>query len=230
MVERVKTGIHGLDELIQGGLPETSVTLVSGGPGTGKTLFCSQFLWTGLMNGENCLFITMEEEVEDIIDDAAEFGWDFRKYIDEGRFKIDYMNPFRVDTGFEDRIRNKIEDVNADRIVIDSTSVMGMYADSKGKVRRQLYDLIKMVKKHSVTCIMTAEIPKGNDMGMSRYGVEEFVSDGVIMLKGLGIGGEMGRKLIIQKMRKTKFEGDIYPLTFKEDGLHVEEADTGIDI
>ena len=229
MVERVETGIHGLDDIIEGGFPKTSVTLVSGGPGTGKTILCSQFLWHGLQIGENSLFITMEEQVDDILEDADEFGWDFQRYIDEGSFKIEYINPFRVDTGFEDNIRRKIEDIDADRIVIDSTSVIGMYADSKGKIRRRLYELINMLKKNDVTCIMTAESPKDKE-GITRYGIEEFVTDGLIVLEGFGIGGEMGRKLIVHKMRKTDFKEDIYPLEFTSEGLKVEEPDKGINI
>ncbi len=167
MTSRKATGIDGLDELIEGGLPENSVTLVSGGAGTGKTLFCCQYLWEGIQNGENGLFITMEEDVDDILEDAKEFGWEFSDYQDDGRFDITFMNPFSIDSGFDDHIRKEIEDVDADRVVIDSTSVMGMYTDDEGDIRRQLYELIKELKRSGVTTILTAEIPKKDESAIS---------------------------------------------------------------
>ncbi|MDY6778791.1 MAG: ATPase domain-containing protein [Candidatus Nanohaloarchaea archaeon] len=226
MVERVATGIHGLDDLIQGGIPKHSTLLVAGSAGTGKTLFCCQFLWQGLQEGDNCLFITLEEDEDDILKDAAEFGWDFEEY--EDRFEIKYMNPFSVDGAFDDHIRRYIDEVDADRVVIDSTSVMGMYAGGEGEIRRQLYELIKQLKRSDVTTILTAERP--SESSISRYGVEEYVTDGAIILKGLGVGGEMGRRLSIQKLRRTDFDQDIYPMEFTENGLKVEEPDTGVSL
>jgi len=230
MTERIATGIHGLDDLIEGGLPESSVTLLSGGAGTGKTLFCCQFLWHGLQQGENGLFITMEEDADDILEDAEEFGWKFSDYMDAGRFNIQFMNPVKIDTGFDDHVRDLIDEIDADRVVIDSTSVIGMYSDGEGEVRRQLYQLIKELKRAGVTTILTSEIVAKDQGALSRYGVEEFGSDGVIVLRGIGVGGEMGRRLIIEKMRRTDFTEDIYPLEFTDQGIRIEEPDKGLSL
>lgn len=230
MSERVKTGISGLDELIEGGLVEGSVTLVSGGAGTGKTIFCSQFLMQGLKNDENCLFVTLEEEPDEIKQDVLEFGWNFENYEHRDMFNIMYLNPFKDASGFVDRIRSEIEEMDADRVVIDSTSVIGMYEDSTGRIRERLYDLVRKMRKMGATTVMTSEIPRGNGEAISRYGVEEFVSDAVIVLRGLGMGGEMGRRLIIEKMRRTDFQEDIYPLEFEDDGLHVREPEKGLSL
>ena len=221
MVERVETGIHGLDDMIEGGFPKTSVTLVSGGPGTGKTLFCSQFLWHGIQNGENGLFITMEEQVDDILEDAAEFGWDFEEEMKKDSFHIEYINPFRVDTGFEEHVKRKIDDIGAERVVIDSTSVIGMYADSKGKIRRRLYELINMLKKNDVTCIMTAESPRGEEDAISRYGIEEFITDSVVVLDYMGIGGGVYRNIEIPKIRKTNQAKGSFPMRISDEGMRV---------
>lgn len=225
MVGRIETGIDGLDELVEGGLPENSVTLVSGGPGTGKTLFCSQFLWEGLQKGQNCLFITMEEEAGDILDDAHEFGWDFERFKEKERFDIIYINPFRVDSGFDEHIRENIEDLGADRVVIDSTSVIGMYAKNTGDVRRQLYEMIKMLKNEGVTTIMTAESPKGEDGKISRYGVEEFVADSLVVLHYMGIGGGIYRNIEVPKIRKTNQEKGSFPMLIDDTGIHVFEKE-----
>lgn len=230
MTDRVPTGIPGLDSLIAGGLVEGSVTLVSGGAGTGKTIMCSQFLWNGLANGENALFVTLEEEPQEIKTDALDFGWDFASYEEKDMFRIIYLNPFKDSGGFVDRVRAEIEASDADRLVIDSTSVMGMYDENPGRIRERLYNLIRTLRRKGVTSIITSEIPRGHGDRVSRYGVEEFVADGVIVLRGLGMAGEMGRRLIIEKMRRTDFEEDIYPLEFTENGLKVMEPEKGIHI
>lgn len=230
MVERVTTGIPGLDELIEGGLPRGSVTLISGGAGTGKTIFCSQFLLQGLEQGEQCLFVTLEEEPEEILGDVKEFGWDFTEYEENGQFKISYLNPFSDSGGFSDHIMQYIEDIDADRVVIDSTSVMGMYDESPGKIRERLYNLIRTIRREGVTAILTAEIPRGDHDQISRYGVEEFVVDGVIVLRGLGVGGEMGRRLRIEKMRRTDIAEDIFPMNISDDGITVEEPEKGLNL
>lgn len=229
MVERISSGIPGLDTLIDGGIPKGSVTLVSGGAGTGKTIFCSQYLWHGLQNGENCLFVTLEEEPDEIMADAREFGWDFDDY-GEDRFQMMYLNPFKDSGGFADRIREKIKEVDADRVVIDSTSTMGMYSTEPGKIRERLYNLIRKLRQEKVTAILTSEIPHHNPDAISRFGVEEFVSDGVIVLRGVGIAGEMGRRLRVEKMRKTELTEDVFTMAFTHEGLKVEATEKGVEL
>jgi len=224
MSERLSTGVPGLDDLIEGGLLKESTTLVSGGAGTGKTIMSCQFLWQGLQNGEKGLFITMEEDVDDIIDDAREFGWDFDEYRKEGMFDIVFLNPFRG-SGLEDKIREAIDEVDADRVVIDSTSVFGMYTNSKGEVRKQLYELIKELKRAGVTSLLTSEIPDEEE-GMSRFGVEEFVADGVILLTGYSLGEATFRSLQVVKMRRTEIDEDICNLHVTGEGISVEKEET----
>lgn len=222
MVERISTGIPGLDELIEGGFPQGSVTLVSGGAGTGKTILCAQYLWHGLENGENCLFVTLEEEPEEIKADSAEFGWDFDEYEGDG-FKMLYLNPFQDQGGFSDRIRDAIEDIDADRVVIDSTSTMGMYSDDPGKIRERLYNLIRKLRDEDVTTILTSEIPNDEEGKVSRFGVEEFVSDGLIILQYISIGQEAFGNLEVRKMRKTDITKGIYETKIDSSGLHIGE-------
>jgi KaiC/GvpD/RAD55 family RecA-like ATPase len=80
-LERVKTGIDGLDNIIEGGLPKSSITLVSGPPGSGKSIFCFQFLYNGIKNGERCLFLTLDKKVEGVIVQTRELGFDFQPAI-----------------------------------------------------------------------------------------------------------------------------------------------------
>lgn len=227
MTERISTGVEGLDELIQGGIPKGSTVLVSGSAGIGKTIFSSQFLWEGLQNGETCLFITLEEDEQDIIGDAKEFGW----HVDEDdNYNIEYINPFTEDFTFDSNIRSFINKHEPDRVVIDPVSMIGMGLDSNapGEVRKELYEIIKQMSDEEVTTLMTTEKPDPENL--TRYGVEEYVVDGVFILKGLGFGGDMGRKMSIQKMRRTNFEHDVYPVEINEDGLEVKEPEKGLSL
>jgi len=227
MTERISTGVEGLDELIEGGVPEGSTILISGSAGMGKTIFSSQFLWEGLQKGERCLFITLEEDEEDILGDADEFGWSFR---DEERFSIEYINPFTEDFTFDSNVRGYINEHNPDRVVIDPVSMIGMGLDSNapGEVRKELYEIIKQMKGEEVTTLFTTEKP--DEDNLTRYGVEEYVVDGVFIMKGLGFGGDMGRKLTVQKMRRTNFEHDVYPVEIDENGLKIKEPEKGLSL
>ncbi len=220
MVERIKTGIPGLDNLIQGGLPKGSVTLVAGGTGTGKTIFCSQFLWNGLKNGESCIYLTLEEEPDEIKEDALEFGWDFKKYEKKKKLSIEYMNPLEG-RGFESRVEDLIEHFKATRVVIDSTSVIGMYSPNNAKVRERLYTLIRILRRSNVTTLLTAEIPEQDKGSLSRFGVEEFVSDGVIVLYYLSIGSGIYRNVEIKKMRRTNQEKGTFPFEITNKGIKI---------
>lgn len=220
MEERVSTGIPGLDQLIEGGLPQGSVTLVSGDAGTGKTVFCSQFLWNGLQQNQNGLFVTMEEEPVEIQRDAASFGWTFEKYETAGYLKIAYTNPFLHDIGDIRRtIQSAIDEVDAARVAVDSTSILGMYSENLSKVRERIYETASALKQKNCTSLMTSEIPEG-DKGVSRYSVEEFVADGVILLKGPQLG-DISRQLMVKKMRRTQIDDGTYDLVFTGDGIEV---------
>ncbi len=222
--ERVSTGVPGLDKFVNGGIPQGSIVLVSGGPGTGKTIFCSQYLWHGLQNGENCVFITLEEDEEDIREDVEQFGWDFTPYEEEGRMAFVQLNPFKDGVGFTDHVRKTIEEVDADRVVIDSISVMGIHQQTLGEIRKSIYDLVKKLKKHDVTALITAEIPHDGKNKLSRYGVEEFITDGAIMLTGLSFGSQSFRSVQVIKMRKTKITGDVGTLEITDKGLYVKPS------
>lgn len=227
MTERISTGIDGLDDLIEGGIPKGATVLVSGSAGMGKTVFSSQFLWDGIQKGETCLFITLEEDEADILGDAKEFGWDFEN---EENFYIEYINPFTEDFTFDSNIKSLINKYKPDRVVIDPVSMIGMGLDSNapGEVRKELYEIIKQMKGQELTTLMTTEKPDPNNL--TRYGVEEYVVDGVFIMKGLGFGGDMGRKMSIQKMRRTNFEHDIYPVEIDENGLKVKEPEKGLNL
>lgn len=219
--ERASTGIAGLDKLMQGGFLMNDVYLVTGGTGTGKTLFCCQFLWEGLQKGEKCVFFSLEEMPDDVLHDAENFNWDFQKYIDDKQFLIEYHDPFEM-VDITTLVKEKIEKFGAKRVVIDSTSIFGMVFEDEHELRKRLYELIKTLKKTNTVVLMTAEVLE-DTKSLSRFGVEEFVVDGVIVLNYLGIGEVASRSLMIRKMRRTEHGTDVYPFSITKKGIIIEK-------
>ena len=220
--KRVPTGIVGLDKIISGGFIPNSVNLVSGGAGTGKTVFALQFLYEGAKRGEKVLFISMEEDLNDLKDDAKVFGWDFDKLEDEGKAKFVYIYPYEI-TNFQTLLINEITRVNAKRVVIDSTSVLGMALDNEFEVRKQLYALASQLKRVGCTSILTSEIVDTEANKFSRFGVEEFVADSVITMHYLRSpkNNKVARAMKIIKMRRTLIPHDPIKIKITKSGIKV---------
>ena len=224
MARRVETGITGLDPLVEGGFLANSVNLITGETGTGKTIFCAQFLWHGLQKGETCLYITLEEDPEDIMEDVEQFGWNLRRYVEKGVFKIIYHDPAQLNN-LGTTIIDEIKRIKASRLVIDSTSVIGMNMGNVAQTRKMLINIINTIKRSECVAVITSEIPEGSK-SLSRFGVEEFVVDSVIVLNYLEYAaGGLDRSLIIRKMRRTKHGKDIYPIDISSKGLVVKPVE-----
>ena len=225
-VERIETGIPGLDRLIGGGFIKGSTVLLCGSTGTGKTIFSCQFIWHGLQKGENGVYLTLEEDKEDIIKCAQDFGWDFKKYIQEKKLIVESIFPSSLEE-IKDTIRELIKRVNAKRFVLDSLSVAAMgwkETEAVPIIRRGIFELAKTLKDLKVTSILISEIPEGENR-LSRLGVEEFVVDGIIKLHYLEFSmGNVPRSLIIRKMRRTSHETDIFPFEITSKGIVVKKG------
>ena len=221
---RVSTGIPGLDPLLEGGLMENSVNLITGETGTGKTIFCSQFIWSGLQKGETGLYITLEERPEDIKADALMFGWDFESFEKKGLCRIIYHDPAQVNN-LGSVIIDEIKNLKAKRLVIDSTSLIGLNINEQSQIRKVLLNIVNIIKRTGCVALLISEIPE--DMkALSRFGVEEFVVDSVVILNYLEYAsGELNRSLIIRKMRHTKNDEDIHSLEISSKGIVVHKIE-----
>ena len=222
--ERMPTGIPGLDKLIEGGFVKGSTNLLAGGTGTGKTLFCAQFIMDGLKRGEKCMFLTLEETPEDIIGDCARFGWDLSKYIANGQLELIYKDPFEltnVGRSFLDGLGKR----GIERVAIDSTSVMGLYFRHPAEVRKNLFNTLSAVKKPGATVLVTAEAPEEGKM-LTRFGVEEYITDGVILLHYVGFGGGSYHSLQVRKMRRTNHAKDIFPMEIGKNGIEIRKLES----
>lgn len=220
-IERIKTGVPGLDRLIEGGFVKNSSTLVSGNPGSGKTIFCSQFLWEGLKNGENCMFITFEETPEKIRESAMDFGWNFKKYEDENKLTIQHKDPFREKGEDLFWFKDEIKKNEVSRVALDSVSLLSLYYRDKYDTRKNIFNLVKILENSGVTSVLTSEIPGGKE-ALSRLGIVEFIVDGVIRLSGVTMGEATFRSLIVVKMRRTKINSNLQTMGINEKGIFVE--------
>jgi circadian clock protein KaiC len=224
VIERIESGIPGLDKLMQGGFVKGSINMIAGATGTGKTIFCCQYMWHGLKKGENTVYLTLEEPVEDILTEAAQFGMDFTSYIKKKRCAIVYLFPKTLDE-LEYEIFKRIKDVNAKRFVIDSLSLLAfsLRDENLTELRTKIYEIFKKLKQYGVTSVVVSEVPE-ESKGISRFGFEEFISDSVLVLHYLEYaGGGLPRSLIIRKMRKTKHSDDILPIKIDKTGLVVRK-------
>ena len=226
-IQRVTTGINGLDRFMKGGLIRGSTTLLTGSTGTGKTIFCAQFVLEGLKKNEKCLFITMEERVDDIINDVKEFGWDLKKYADSKMLMLEYRDPFNL-ADLSERLAEKIRKNNIERVVIDSTSLFGLYFKDPFDVRKHLFNMLSKLKQTGATIILTSEMSE-SDGSLSRFGVEEYVTDGVVVLRSMGLSGsEYNRSIHIRKMRRTNHSSDVHPMKIDNRGISVMPAEKGL--
>ncbi len=195
-MDRIKTGVPGFDGIVDGGLPKGFIVLLSGAPGTGKTIFGLHFLIEGIKNGEKCVYITYSQSPKDIRDQGTVLGWDL------STLEFVEMRPEE----FEESLANK----KYDRIVLDSlSSVAVMTRDSLGR-------FINKVKEIGCTAILISELPKETQW-LSRDTISEFLCDGVIILKCVEAAGDVKNLLKVEKMRSTKIDHKslIYNLTGK---------------
>lgn len=218
---RVKTGIKGLDELISGGLPLGSSVLITGSAGSGKTTFGMQYIYYGAKDyKEPGIFISLEEDPDRMIFNFKNmFDWNLRKLIQEKKILI-----MRTELYDFEKMKTMIEDLvdkfNAQRLVIDPTTILGLYFEKEFQVRRSLLELDRLLKKLSCTTLMTNDIPEGHK-GLSSFGIQEFTSDGIIVLYYTKEGNIFTRALTVRKMRTTKHDTGIHPIEITKKGMVV---------
>lgn len=221
-MNRVQTGIYGLDELIGGGIPEKDLILLSGMSGSGKTIFGLQFLHSQAMRTPG-IYVSFEEELEHIRNTARTFGWDIEKMEKLNRLRILKYDPFRLEDILE-IIESNIRELKARRVVIDSISALGIYMKDPTELRRMILQISSVLRKNDCTSILISEILSPGRL--SRFGVEEFVTDGVIVLNNLLAGGEYRRGINIWKMHITDHSRKIHPYKITPRGFTVFPNDT----
>jgi circadian clock protein KaiC len=229
-VKKIRTLIEGFDDISHGGLPIGRSTLVSGTSGTGKTMLAVQFIYNGITYfDEPGVFVTFEESPEDIITNACSFGWDLRKLIDEGKLFILDASPdpegqeivgnFDLSALIE-RIQYAIRKYKARRVSIDSITAVFQQYDAASVVRREIFRLVARLKQMGATTLMTTE--RLDEYGpVARFGVEEFVSDNVVIVRNVLEGERRRRTIEILKLRGTTHMKGEYPFTVTSQGVNI---------
>ena len=222
------TGIRGLDEITRGGLPTGRPTLVCGGPGSGKTLLALTFLVNGATRyDEPGVLMTFEENVEEITSDVASLGFDFARLIDEKKIAIDYVRVERSEieeTGEYDleglfvRLGYAIDSIGARRVVLDTIESLFAGLKDDAFLRSELRRLFRWLKEKGVTALITGE--RGDGL-LTKQGLEEYVSDAVILLDHRVHDQVSTRRLRVVKYRGSYHGTNEYPFLIDAAGLSV---------
>ena len=223
-IPRIELGVQGLDQMIQGGVPERSLMVAMGSAGTGKTTFGLQFLDHGLAEGEKGVYITLEESAQAVERAAEEKDWSFREYLDEDRLAIVDLDPIEMAnslTSIRGDLPRLISEFGADRLVLDSVSLLEMMYDSQAKRRTEIFDFTKSLKRAGVTTMLTSEA-SDQDPYTSKHGIIEYLTDAVFVLQYVRSEfGETRLAVEIQKIRNANHSRETKPYEITDEGISV---------
>ncbi len=224
-IERVTTGIEGLNEMLYGGVPRGHVFTVMGSFGTGKTTFALQYLWAGLEKGEKCIFLSLEEDREAVVTTGKSYGWDFAPYIEDEQIMVEKLSPADAEATIN-KLKSDfprfIKEFKADRIAIDSVSLLNMLSGDVQDKRKRLFDLCQKIKESGATALLTAEV-KDDNPESSRDGLVEYTADGVILLRYNQLENQdVQMSIQVKKMRRIEHTRKVKPYRITDKGLIVE--------
>jgi circadian clock protein KaiC len=227
-IRKSGTGIRGLDEITGGGLPTGRPTLVCGGAGCGKTLLAMQFLVHGATEcGEPGVFMAFEETPGELAENVASLGFDLKALVAGNLLLVDHVQIERYEfdetgeynlNGLFLRLGDAIDTIKAKRVVLDTIEVLFRRISDQAIVREYLYGLFRWLKKKGVTVVMTGERGEGT---LTRYGLEEYVSDCVITLDHRVLDQVTTRRLRVVKYRGATHGTNEYPFLIDKDGISI---------
>jgi circadian clock protein KaiC len=227
-ITKTRTGIEGLDEITQGGLPTGRTTLICGSAGSGKTVLGLEFLFHGIAEfNEPGVFMAFEETEKELNENVASFGFDLARMEREKKLVIDHVFLERSEieeTGEYDleglfiRLESAVNSIGAKRVVLDTLEVLFAGLTNQSVIRSELRRLFRWLKEKGLTAIVTGE--RGDGM-LTRYGLEEYVADCVILLDHRVTDQISTRRLRIVKYRGSLHGTDEYPFLMGDSGISV---------
>jgi len=233
----LKTEINGFDELFaEGGIPQGSSILVAGGPGTGKSILCRQICFNLVSKGKKCMYVSFEESKERIIKSMENFGWNVKKYVEDGSLLIQKINPLDIlrmkfgsigGSGSATELSYKIKpliipkDFNPEVIAVDSlTAIIAASVTKEKNYRIYLQQLFSFFEETGATSLLITEtepIPTK----YSESGIEEFLADGIIVLYNFQRKEKRENAIEILKMRNSKHQKKIVLMEITENGIKI---------
>ncbi|MFZ5916776.1 MAG: RAD55 family ATPase [Chloroflexota bacterium] len=224
-MDRVKTGLKGLDEMLHGGFLPQTANLVEGAPGTGKSTLGMQFIYNGIVQyNEPGLIITFEEFPQQYYRDAAAFGWDFRKLEAEGKLKVVMTSPQVTKLDLESvggLIETMANEMGARRVLVDSLSHFERLTDDPVELRALQYATINALKREGLTSVLTKETSALLGEAPSDESVA-FVVDSYIMLRYVEIESAIQKALLVLKLRGSNHDKDIRRFEIGPNGIEVQ--------
>ena len=234
---RCRSGITGLDEILQGGIPRGGCILVAGGPGSGKTILSTQFLLKGIQKfDEPGLLVTFDETPDSIRKNMLSFGWDLAELEETKKLKIldlsnlIYLTPeefqktaisvnvaeFTI-VGAMQIIRDNVNAVNAKRVVVDGITSLSIFEENEAKKRRNLAQLFRGLRELGSTSLVTSELSVA--LAEREYKLEEYLADGVLLLRSILKKDYIIKSILIEKMRGISHDTQPRPYTITEEGF-----------
>ncbi len=212
-IKRISTGVTGLDDMLEGGVPEGFSIVVTGPPGTGKSTLSMQFLIDGVKKGEKCVLFSFEERMQQIVQHFMRFGWDIGKYIDDG-----YLEIFGMSMLTFEEITEILETYKPKRVVFDSLNVFSHPEEfRKSSSWRASH---KLMKQQKITSFLITE--KYHGIETKNFDEYDFLGDGIIFLDSMKVNevdSTLSPVMAIQKMRATKVDTTPQPFRFGEHGI-----------
>lgn len=236
-IERVHTGIPGLDHVLEGGFPKGARVLLAGGAGCGKTIYCGQYLYKGATRyGEPGVYVTTEEPPQEFRSNMSRFGWDFKRLEAEKKIGIIDAVYQRVESELAEQeslqsilynlrsklaeVKSLVEQIGATRLVVDSLPGFGFRVTDLNTLREIFLEVGLLLKDVGCTTLMTTEIVEGSGL-ISRYGIEEFLATGVMVLSLVKQGSPL-RKVFVRKMRGTSHSLNDFAFSIGRDGVAIK--------
>jgi len=247
-MDRVSTGAKGLDEILGGGLPKGRTILVVGSPGSGKTILAVQFLRAGAAAGERSIYIAFDERPEQVKENVSAFGWDLDRLEAEGKIMFVDATPFRRTrgasvamyerrgdlplheavpevtlSGLIDTVRRLAEEEDVTRLAVDPITSLSVRYESLTKRRRAMLMLFDALSSTGSTCLVTSEMR--TSMLSRRFQLEEFLSQGVVLLRTAIHEGNVIRAIQVEKMRGIAHDTQLRPYLIGQNGIEVFAKD-----
>jgi KaiC/GvpD/RAD55 family RecA-like ATPase len=226
MIELTKTGIDGLDDILNGGIARNSTVLISGNPGAGKSIFGLQYVYRGVSAfDEDGIYLTFEEDAADLRQAAESLGFDrWADYVDEGRIKVYDKQVLLRENDFSSSLELLLEDLDEDgyqRLVLDSLTMFQLFFEDEREERTYLLKFTDILRDNGLTTLMINE--QGTVFPETDIGLENFLTDGNIYLLQTPTDTGVNRYLWVAKMRKQNVDTDIFPMEIGQGGITVHQ-------